>query len=135
MKTFKLEEYLTKYEFTAPYLLCCSDPESFTMQEITNLAKGETKELWQNLTLNYTEPYGHPLLRKRVVESLYPALEDDNILCFAGAEEGIFAALTVLCNKDDHVIVLAPCYQSLYEVPKSRGANITRETSKNNFNI
>ena len=123
---FKLEEYLTKYEFSAPYLLCCSDAESFSMQEIINLANNEEAKLWNNLRLQYTEPYGLPQLRTQIASRLYPSLSFENILCFSGAEEGIFASLSVLCEPNDNVIVLSPCYQSLMEIPKQNGATVTQ---------
>ncbi len=52
VSVFKLEEYLSKYEFCAPYLLCCSDAESFSMQEIINMAELNEKSLWDNLKLS-----------------------------------------------------------------------------------
>ena len=125
MRTFKLEEYLTQYEFSAPYLLCCSDAESFSMAEVLAKSSHQEQILWHELRLGYTEPHGHPLLRKAIAEQLYPGLHQDNILCFAGAEEGIFASLSTLSNPDDHIIVLTPCYQSLFEIPRERGADIT----------
>lgn len=125
MNVFKLEEYLARYEFTAKYLLCCSDAESFTMSEIIDMASPSEKDLWNNLRLGYTEAPGLPLLRETVVHALYSGLEPDNILMFAGAEEGIFCALHVIIEEGDHVIVLTPCYQSLLEIPKSKGADIT----------
>lgn len=125
INAFKLEEYLTQYEFNSPYLLCCSDAESFSMKEIIDLANPVDNSLWENLRLHYTEPYGLPQLRNEIVNSLYPSLQAENILCFAGAEEGIFASLHVICEPGDHVIVLTPCYQSLLEIPKLKGASIT----------
>lgn len=130
LNIFKLEEYLTQYEFSAPYLLCCSDAESFSMQEIIGLASHEETELWHKLKLQYTEPYGLPQLRQQIATNLYPNLEAENILCFAGAEEGIFASLSVLCEPNDHVIVLTPCYQSLMEIPKLKGATVTQVALK-----
>lgn len=122
---FKLEEYLTHYEFTAPYLLCCSDAESFSMQEILDMASPFERELWKDLRLGYTEVKGLPLLRQQIADSLYPTLQADDILCFAGAEEGIFCALHTLCEPGDHVIALTPCYQSLIEIPRLKGADVS----------
>lgn len=122
---FKLEEYLTKHEFSSPYLLCCSDAESFSMQEVIEMATPQDRKLWDNLRLGYTEPWGMPLLREEIAHSLYKGMAPENILCFAGAEEAIFAALSVLCHQSDHVIALSPCYQSLLEVPRSNGAEVT----------
>jgi len=125
MNVFKLEEYLAKYEFSAKHLLCCSDAESFHMSEIIGMASSQQMDLWQHLRLGYTEAPGLPLLRETVAEELYPGLEPDNILTFAGAEEGIFCALNAIVTAADHVIVLTPCYQSLLEIPKSKGAEVT----------
>lgn len=137
MKIFKLEEYLSKYEFSARYLLCCSDSESFSMSEIIELAGSQEKDLWSNLRLGYTEANGLPALRETVAHELYPGLESDNILMFAGAEEGIFCALNSLIVAKDHVIVLTPCYQSLLEIPNFKGAEVTEVELKetNNWRI
>ena len=51
---FSLEVFFAKYEFTAKYLLCCSDAESFSMKDILALADEETQDLWDNLQLCYT---------------------------------------------------------------------------------
>ena len=85
INTFKLEEYLSKYEFSAPYLLCCSDAESFSMLEIINMAGKQEQKLWQELRLGYTEVRGLPILRENITNRLYPSLKMENILCFAGA--------------------------------------------------
>ena len=125
MNVFKLEEYLAKYEFSAKYLLCCSDAESFEMSEILDIADAQENDLWHHLRLGYTEALGLPVLRNTVAQELYPGLESDNILMFAGAEEGIFCALHALIETGEHVIVLTPCYQSLLEIPKLKGAQVT----------
>ncbi len=121
---FKLEEYLANYEFSAPWLLCCSDAESFSMQEIIDMA-GDERALWDNLRLGYTESPGLPALRTQIAQSLYPGLGENHILCFAGAGDAIFCALHTLCEPGSHVIVLTPCYQSLMEIPVLKGAEVT----------
>lgn len=125
MNIFRLEEYLAQYEFSAKYLLCCSDAESFGLSELLDMACVEEKRLWDSLRLGYTEVSGAPLLREAVAKGLYEGLTADHILMFAGAEEGIFCALHTLIEKGDHIIVLTPCYQSLIEVPKLKGARVT----------
>jgi len=67
---FKLEEFWKKYEFTAPYLLCCSDTESWKLHEILELADPESKMLWESLNLGYTEPPGTPHFTSRNRSSL-----------------------------------------------------------------
>ena len=123
---FKLEEYMTQHEFSAQYLLCSSDAQSFSMQEVLALADDHDKDTWDKLSLGYTECYGLPQLREQITDSIYPTLKAENILCFSGAEEGIFASLHVLCEPQDHVIALTPCYQSLLEIPILKGATATQ---------
>jgi aspartate/methionine/tyrosine aminotransferase len=123
--SFKLEEFWKKYEFTAPYLLCCSDAESWKLQEILELADRESKQLWDSLSLGYTESPGHPLLRKEIA-NLYMRIDSSQVLTLAGAEEGIYCSMRTLIQPGDHVIVIDPCYQSLGSLPESFGADITR---------
>jgi hypothetical protein len=68
MKTFKLEEYLARYEFTAPYLLCCSDVESLGMHDLLDMASASDKHSWNNLHLGYTECKGMPELRQQIID-------------------------------------------------------------------
>ncbi len=124
--SFKLEEYLSKHEFSAPYLLCCSDSESFTVEEILELSGKEDKSFWNKMNLGYTETRGSAGLRETIASTLYPNLGGENILCFSGAQEGILASLNTLLTKEDHCIVITPCYQSLLEIPKSIGCEISQ---------
>ena len=45
INNFKLERFFAKYEFTAPYLLCCSDCESLSVKELLDLETGSEEEL------------------------------------------------------------------------------------------
>lgn len=121
---FKLEEFWKKYEFTAPHLLCCSDAESWKLGEILELADDETRVLWESLNLGYTESPGLPLLRNEIAK-LYSQIDSEQVLTFAGAEEGIYCTMRTLIERGDHVIVIDPCYQSLRTLPESFGAQVT----------
>lgn len=121
---FKLEEFWKKYEFTSPYLLCCSDAETWTLSELLAIADEDSKKLWDSLALGYTESPGHPTLRKEIAR-LYDSIKADDVLTFAGAEEGIYCVMRVLIEPGDHVIVIDPCYQSLATLPETFGAEVT----------
>ncbi|MBX9976677.1 MAG: aminotransferase class I/II-fold pyridoxal phosphate-dependent enzyme [Alphaproteobacteria bacterium] len=121
---FKLEDYLCHHEFTAPHLLCCSDAQTLSMKELVSYADTETLNAWENLSLGYTEVQGDPGLRADIA-SLYEGLTPDHIRCFAGAEEGIFVTFQALLKEGDHVIVFTPCYQSLRDIPRSMGCDVT----------
>jgi aspartate/methionine/tyrosine aminotransferase len=124
IEPFKLERYFAQYEFAARYLLSSSDSQALRLNEVLDLADAETRQLWQDLTLAYTESAGHPLLRREIA-GLYQTLSDDQTLVCA-PQEGIFLALNSLLEKGDHVICTYPAYQSLYEIASSLGAQVTR---------
>ena len=120
---FELERYFAKYEFSSPYLLGCSDCESFSVQEILGLEQG-AEDAFQKLWLGYTESLGHPTLREQI-SNLYEATNADQLLVYAGAEEAIFAFMNVMLDRGDHVVVHYPAYQSLFEVARAIGCELT----------
>jgi aspartate/methionine/tyrosine aminotransferase len=121
---FKLERYFARWEFQADSLLCASDIEGSRLDEILSLADEECRALWANLRLGYTESPGHPLLRQEMA-ALYDSVSADNVLCFAGAEEAIFILANVLLGPGTHAVVAWPAYQSLYEIARATGAEVT----------
>ena len=121
---FELERYFARWEFAVKHLLCASDVEGWPMAALLALADEETAALWDGLRLGYTESPGHPLLR-RDIAALYDTATADDILVLSGAEEGIFALVNVLLGPGDHAIVTWPGYQSLYEVARACGAEVT----------
>ena len=121
---FALERYFARWEFAVEHVLCASDLQGYPMTELLGLADDETRATWDGLTLGYTESTGHPLLRREIA-SLYDGLAADDILVFAGAEEAIFCLANVMLGPGDHTIVTWPGYQSLYEVARATGADVT----------
>jgi aspartate/methionine/tyrosine aminotransferase len=121
---FALERFFARWEFAAPYLLCASDVEGWRMADLLALADGETRAMWDGLALGYTEAAGHPLLRAEIA-SLYDGLTADDVLVFAGAEEAVFACMNVLAGPGAHVAAAWPAYQSLFEVARAAGADVS----------
>ncbi len=121
---FALERYFARWEFAVDYLLCASDVEGWGMADLLELADDEARALWDGLRLGYTESSGHPLLRAEIA-ALYDDIEPDDVLVFAGAEEAIFCLANVILGPGDHAVVTWPGYQSLYEVGRAAGAEVT----------
>ena len=128
---FKLERYFDKHEFTAPYLLSSSDCEPLLLNELLELADEKSKEEWKTLKLGYTESKGDPNLRIEI-SNLYDSISADEILVLV-PEEGIFISMNVLLDKEDHVITTFPGYQSLYQVAKDIGCQISKWEPDNNL--
>jgi aspartate/methionine/tyrosine aminotransferase len=121
---FALERYFARWEFAVDHLLCASDVQGYAMADLLDLADEETRSMWEGLTLGYTESTGHPLLRAEIA-ALYEGLGADDVLVFAGAEEAIFCLANVMFGPGDHTVVTWPGYQSLYEVARATGAEVT----------
>ena len=121
---FELERFFARWEFAVRHVLCASDVEGYPMAELLALADDETRALWDGLRLGYTDSTGHPLLRREIA-GLYEHVQPDDVLVFAGAEEGIFCLANVLLAPGDHAIVTWPGYQSLYEVGRAAGAEVS----------
>jgi len=113
---FQLETHFAKWEFKAKYHMTASDAESISLPDLLAMANPEDKESFENMWLGYTETWGAPDVRKEVARS-YQQQNSSNILCFAGASEGIFAANSALLDKDSHAIVITPNYQSHETLP------------------
>lgn len=123
-REFALERFYARWEFVVPHNLSASDVEPVSLAELLALADPDTLRLWESLRLGYTESRGHPLLREEIAR-LYGRASAEDVLTFSGAEEGIFLALAALAGPGDHAVVVAPVYQSLYEVARGRGVDVS----------
>jgi aspartate/methionine/tyrosine aminotransferase len=121
---FELERYFARWEFNVDHLLCASDPEPVPMGELLAMADPETERLWADLRLGYTESSGHPLLRAEIART-YRTVDPDEVLVCSGAQEAIFVALGSMLGPGDHAVVVWPSYQSLHEVARAAGAEVT----------
>ena len=87
---FRLETHFSKWEFKARYHMTASDAESMSMRELLAMATPEEREEFDGLWLGYTETFGAADLRE-VIAGTYQQSCAADVLCFAGASEGIFA--------------------------------------------
>jgi len=116
MRNFNLEVYLAQWEFRARYHMTASDIESMTVAELLESVPGDQRAAFDNLRLGYTETQGSPVLRDEIAHT-YESMQPEDILCFAGAEEGLYTAMRVLLDKGDHAIVIVPNYQASETIP------------------
>ena len=121
---FLLERYFAQYEFSAQYLLSPSDCEPLTLQQVLDLACPDSRRLWDELWLGYTESQGLPALRQQIAK-LYEGTSPEQILTLV-PEEGIFIAMNVMLNPGEHVVTTFPGYQSLYQIAESLGCRVSR---------
>lgn len=116
MRNFALEVYFSKWEFAAKYHMTASDIESMTIGELLDMAPDSNLSGLKQQWLGYTETFGNLELREEIAKT-YDTATPPNILCFAGAEEGLYIAMRTLLCKDDHAIVIVPNYQAAETLP------------------
>ena len=120
---FKLERYFGQWEFRARHLLSPSDCESLGVGELLALADEDGRRRWRELRLGYTESQGDPTLRATIADG-YTAMAAEQVLV-AVPEEAIFIAMQALLAPGQHVISVHPAYQSLYEVARAMGCEVS----------
>lgn len=89
-----------------------------TLPELLALAGPQDRERWERLTLGYVETRGTPELRSAIAAS-YKNVRPEDVMTFAGAQEGLYCAMHALLQPGDHAIVTTPNYQSMETVPQS----------------
>lgn len=122
IRPFQLERYFAHHEFSAPHLLACSDCESMSIGELLSLA-GQAPGRLMDLRLGYTESQGDPGLRATIA-GFYDSIPPDHIVVTNAPEEAIFLTMWSLVGPGDRVVVQTPCYQSLFELARARGATV-----------
>lgn len=115
---FKLETYLGRWEFSARHHMTASDAETLSIRDLLALGGDTALAALLDTRLSYTEPYGAPDLRAAIAAT-YEMASHADILCFAGAEEGLYCLYHSLLDADSHAIVVTPNYQSAETIPLS----------------
>ena len=100
------------------------------MTEVVGLMDEETKELWDNMSLAYTESQGLPLLRREIASSINEGAAGEHVVdpdsvVVVVPEEGIFITMQALCEPGDHVVCVSPSYQSLKQIAQTIGCEVT----------
>jgi hypothetical protein len=103
--------------------LTSSECEALSMAEVLKLADDEGRSRWEALNLGYPDQQGSEFLRAQVAQ-LYRSIDPSQINILAPAE-GIYLAMRALLSPGQHVVVTEPSYQSLGEVARSIGCEVS----------
>ena len=118
---FRIEQYYAEHEFTARYMLSCSDSESRTVGELLELEPGAEERSARCGRIHRVA--GCAGAARRTGRRLR-RLEPDDVLVTSCAEEGIFLVCHALLRPGDHAVVDA-CYESALELSReSAGAEV-----------
>lgn len=115
-KRMELEDWFDRYQFEFEFDIGESGVKFFKFGDL-NIDLG-------NVELRYGNHKGDPELRE-IISSFFPGLNSSNIAVTNGSSEAIFSVIASLIGPGDHIIVEAPNYPSLYEIPLSLERNVS----------
>ncbi len=121
---FHLEVYFSRWEFAAKHVLAASDAQTLTLGELLALGTAADRSEFERLGLGYTPTWGGDALREAIAGT-YEQLEPEHILCFAGAQEGLYWLMLECAGPGDHVLLTVPNYQSMEATALATGAQVT----------
>ena len=120
---FEIEHFFRQHEFSAPYGISSSDCEPLTLDELMGYASPARRDQFETLWLGYTENQGHPELRAAIA-MMHKDIGADDVIEVV-PEEGIFLTLNALLEAGDHVVAIYPSFQSLWEIARAKGCELS----------
>ncbi len=120
---FVLERFFARHEFSARHLLSTSDCQGWAMSDLIDGADEDLRARWDSLRLGYTESQGLPELRAEIA-GMYDTVDAGDVLV-AAPEEAIFLTMNSLLSPGDHVVCTFPGYQSLYQLARTIGCEVS----------
>nr|WP_312578710.1 aminotransferase [Sedimentibacter sp.] len=126
IKTFKVEQWMDKYENDAIYNLAETCVDSLTISELLTLS-GENPERFLsslgNTRMTYSHIYGSPELLKGIC-SLYQKIDQNQVLPTHGAIGANHMAIMSVLEAGDSMVSVMPTYQQHYSIPESIGVDV-----------
>lgn len=121
---FQLEVFFSRWEFAAKHVLTASDAQSMSLGELLALGTDEDRSDFERITLGYVPTWGGDELRQAIAAT-YVDMRPEDVLAFAGAQEGLYWLLQEAAGPGDHVILTVPGYQSMESLALATGAEVT----------
>ncbi len=137
IKTFKVEQWMDKYENDAVYNLAETCIDSLSLRELLTLA-GENPEEFlagiADMRMTYSHIHGSPALLDGI-SSLYKKIGPSQIVPTHGAVGANNMAIMTIIEPKDNMVSVMPTYQQHYSIPESIGAEvrILQLRPENNF--
>lgn len=122
IEDFKLEKWINSREDKTKYDLSATCPIALSLNELTEITDEDLKKM-SKISLNYGQLHGTKRL-KQAICNLYDNQNIENITVTLGGIGANYLVLQTLVNKGDKVVCICPCYQQMYTLPKTYGANV-----------
>ena len=121
IEDFKLEKWIRKYENITKYDISQTCVQPFSLKELEEFC-GEEADL-KTVKLGYGSVFGTENL-KAAICNLYENANHENITVTLGGIGANQLALRTFINNGDKVVCVVPCYQQIYTLPNTYGAEV-----------
>ena len=111
-RDLEVASYLSRLHERTAHHLSASECETITLDTLLAFADAQDRRRWATLRLGYTDPLGADWLREAAAQG-YDSVTAADLVCFAGAQEALYAVLHALLSPGDHAIIVLPSYQSM----------------------
>ena len=109
-RKLELAEMLSAQHHRSTHHLSASECPTLSLLALLAYAGPDDLARWETLNFAYTDPRGAPWLRDTIAAT-YDTPQ--HIVTFAGAQEGLFAALHTLLAPGSHAVVVVPGYPAV----------------------
>jgi aspartate/methionine/tyrosine aminotransferase len=126
IRTFKVEQWMDKYENDAIYNLAETCVDSLTIGELLTLSGMNSDEFLCSLgdvRMSYSHIYGSPELLEGIC-SLYQKIEKEQVLPTHGAIGANHMVIMSVLEAGDSMVSVMPTYQQHYSIPESIGVEV-----------
>ncbi|HFC30652.1 MAG TPA: aminotransferase class I/II-fold pyridoxal phosphate-dependent enzyme, partial [Oceanospirillales bacterium] len=101
-----------------------TNPQVFTQKELEQTIGKSMAEILQDVNLGFSADEGTEVLRHVIAKNLYKTRQAAEIITHAGAAEALFCAFHAILQANDKVLIVAPVFEPLVQVPKNLGCEI-----------
>jgi aspartate/methionine/tyrosine aminotransferase len=105
--------------------LHATNPQPFTQTELEQVIGLSFAEILQDVNLGFCADEGSQVLRASIAENLFDSSDAKHVITHAGAQEALFCAFHALLSAGDRVLVVAPLFLPLVEVPLDMGCRVS----------
>lgn len=132
INSFKIEEWMNRYERFAKYDMTATCISSFSLKEFFEFVNADFSEIMEK-PLHYGDITGSERLKK-AASALYKNKTTDNVCVTLGAIGANHLVFISLLEENDKVVSVIPTYQQHYSVPEQLGCDVHPVKLKKNLN-
>ncbi len=101
-----------------------TNPQPFSQNELEQTIGCSFASLLNDVDLGFAPDEGNLALRQTLSEFHYDGIKAEELMTFAGAQEALFCVYNALLQANDKVLVVAPVYEPLLQIPKNMGCDV-----------